>query len=163
MIEKPHARAAGSRRLDRVFRKMGARGQNSLQGPSYRSRTCRLRTRTGTERQDVYFTGHARVDRANGRPRRMDRAQRSLALHPRLDYREFKRIFSGKKGGIKPGLMNQKLVAGIGKSFEGIHPSQQAKGSRMPPVRLRTRNSLAHRKDLLFLPSLSEERPGAER
>jgi formamidopyrimidine-DNA glycosylase len=39
------------------------------------------------------------------------------ALDPRLDYREFQRIFSGRTGEIKSALMNQKLVAGIGNIY----------------------------------------------
>ena len=57
------------------------------------------------------------------------------ALDPRLDFREFKRIFSGKKGAIKPGLMNQNLVAGIGNIYADeilfqarIHPRMKIAG-----------------------------------
>jgi formamidopyrimidine-DNA glycosylase len=39
------------------------------------------------------------------------------ALDPLFDYGEFKRIFSGRKGEIKPALMNQKLVAGVGNLY----------------------------------------------
>lgn len=39
------------------------------------------------------------------------------ALDPRLDYKEFGKIFSGRKGEIKPALMNQKLVAGVGNVY----------------------------------------------
>ena len=34
-----------------------------------------------------------------------------------LEYAQFRKIFSGRKGAIKPALMNQKLVAGVGNIY----------------------------------------------
>jgi formamidopyrimidine-DNA glycosylase len=39
------------------------------------------------------------------------------ALDSRLDYRRFRKIFSGLNGRVKPALMNQSLIAGIGNIY----------------------------------------------
>lgn len=51
------------------------------------------------------------------------------ALDTRFDYAQFSRLFSGRNGRIKPALMNQRLIAGIGNIYSDeilfqarIHP-----------------------------------------
>lgn len=54
------------------------------------------------------------------------------ALDSRFGYGEFKRIFSGRKGAIKPALLNQKLIAGVGNVYSDeilfqarVHPGMK--------------------------------------
>jgi formamidopyrimidine-DNA glycosylase len=67
------------------------------------------------------------------------------ALDPRLDYVEFQRIFSRLKGEIKPALMNQRLIAGIGNLYAdeilfqaGIHPKMKAGFSEISEKELKS-------------------------
>ncbi len=64
-----------------------------------------------------------------------DGGTRLIAHFGMNGYLRFKRIFSGKKGEIKPALMNQKLVAGIGNIYADeilfqarIHPKMKIAG-----------------------------------
>ena len=57
------------------------------------------------------------------------------ALDSGFGYREFRKIFSGRKGEIKSALMNQELIAGIGNVYSDeilfqsrIHPKRKVSG-----------------------------------
>jgi len=56
------------------------------------------------------------------------------ALDEDLDFKAFERVFKGRRGMIKPALMNQEIIAGIGNVYSdeilfqaGIHPKSKVK------------------------------------